>query len=43
MVYSMMSHRYGGTNISEYKIKRWGSSEMAISKTKSEVKGKGAV
>lgn len=43
MVYSMTSHRYGGTNISGYKIKKWGSSEMTISKTKSDVKRKGAV
>jgi hypothetical protein len=32
---------YIGTNIiSGYKIKKWGSSEMVVSKTKSEVKGK---
>lgn len=34
---------YVGTNISGYKSKKWGSTEMAVSKTQSEVKGKGVV
>ena len=34
---------YVGTNIWGYKIKKWGSSEMAVSNTKSGVNGKGAV
>jgi len=45
MLWSTACHTrwYIGTNISGYKIKEWVSSEMAVNKTQSGVKRKGAV